>query len=159
MLETSSPPLQERHAVLGDEHAARLQASLAAGVEFRAEEHLAGPDRIGGIDQDDVEAPIRLGNELHAVGDHQVEARIVEDGGVEAAKMLTRELHHRGVDLDLGQPFHALVLQRLLGHAAIAAADDQHLARRAVGEDRHMGHHLVVDELVAGGDLHHPVEH
>ena len=41
------------------------------------------------------------------------------------------------------------MLQHLLERAAVAAADDQDVARRAVGDDRHMGHHLVIDELVA----------
>ncbi len=62
--------------------------------------------------------------------------------------MLLGELDHRGVDLDLGEALDRLVLEHLLGDAAVAAADDQHLARLAVGEDRHVRHHLVVDELV-----------
>src|SRR5947209_1569658 len=43
--------------------------------------------------------------------------------------------------------------------AAISTADDQHLPGPAVGEDRNMGHHLVIDELVLGGDLDGAVEH
>ena len=54
---------------------------------------------------------------------------------------------------------HRFVLEHFLGDAAVAAADDQHLARLAVREDRHMGHHLVIDELVARGDLRRAVEH
>jgi hypothetical protein len=53
---------------------------------------------------------------------------------------------------------HARMPQRLARHAAIAAADDQHPLRRAMGEDRHMRHHLVIDELVALGDLHDAVQ-
>ena len=54
---------------------------------------------------------------------------------------------------------HRLVLEHLLGDAAVAAADDQHLLRLAVREDRHVRHHLVIDELVLGGDLGRAIEH
>ena len=52
-----------------------------------------------------------------------------------------------------------LVLEHLLGDAAVAAADDQHFARIAVGEQRHVRHHLLIDEFVALGDLGCAVEH
>ena len=54
--------------------------------------------------------------------------------------------------------------QDLAQHAAVAAADDQDLLGLAVREQRHMGHHLVIDELVTGRELddavqhHHPTE-
>ena len=43
-------------------------------------------------------------------------------------------------------------------HAAVAAADDQHFLRRAVRQQRHVGQHFVIDELVTLGGLHHAVE-
>src|SRR4029077_17801295 len=49
--------------------------------------------------------------------------------------------------------------QALPEHAAVAAAHNQGFARPAVGEQRHVRHHLVVDELVLGGELHDRVEH
>ncbi len=69
------------------------------------------------------------------------------------------ELDHRWIDLDLGEALDRLVLEHFLGDAAIAAADDQHLACVAVGEQRHVRHHLLVDELVLLGDLGGAVEH
>jgi hypothetical protein len=63
------------------------------------------------------------------------------------------------VDLDLHDALQRLVLQDFLGDAAVAAADDQHVLRLAVRQDRHVGHHLVIDELVARGDLRGAVEH
>ena len=42
--------------------------------------------------------------------------------------------------------------------AAVAGADDQHAVGRAVRQQRHMRQHLLVDELVALGDLHDAVE-
>src|SRR3546814_3900135 len=50
------------------------------------------------------------------------------------------------------------MLQRLLQRAAVAAADDQHEAHRAMRQDRHMDEHLVVEELVALGGLNDAVE-
>ena len=73
--------------------------------------------------------------------------------------MLLGERDDRRVDLDLGEAFDAFVLEHLLSDAAVAAADDQHFARIAVGKQRHMRHHLLIDEFVALGDLGCAVEH
>src|SRR4029078_9662549 len=51
------------------------------------------------------------------------------------------------------------MLQHLAQHAAVAAADDQRLFCLAVSEQRHVAHHLVIDELVLGGELDDAVEH
>ncbi len=73
--------------------------------------------------------------------------------------MLAAEIDHALVDLaqrdllELGMP------QAFPEHAAVAAAHDQGFARLAMGEQRHMRHHLVVDELVLRGELHDAVEH
>ena len=54
--------------------------------------------------------------------------------------------------------------QHFAQDTAVAAADDQDLLRLAVGEQRHVGHHLVIDELIPRGELddavqhHHPAE-
>jgi hypothetical protein len=97
-------------------------------------------------------------HEVGAVGDHEIEPRVVEGAGGDARQVFAREIDHAGVDLDHGDMLDARCLQHLARHAAIAAADDQHPRRRAMGEDRHMGQHLVVDEIVALGDLHHAVQ-
>ena len=80
-------------------------------------------------------------------------------GLVNFREMLLGECDDRRVDLDLSQAFHRLVLERLFGDAAIAAADDEHLARAAVREQRHVRHHFLVDEFVSLGDLGGAVEH
>jgi hypothetical protein len=49
--------------------------------------------------------------------------------------------------------------QALPEHPAVAAAHDQGFARLAVGEQRNVRHHLVVDELVLRRELHDLVEH
>ena len=111
------------------------------------------------FDDDDVEAAVGRGHVVHAVVDDEVEALVGEHRLGEFREMLLGKLDHRGVDLDLGEALDRLVLEHFLRDAAVAAADDQHLLGVAVGEDRHMGHHLVVDELVRGRDLGGAVEH
>ena len=70
----------------------------------------------------------------------------------------------RGVDdgaVDLAQ--HRLLDGRMLQHlahdAAVAAADDQHALGLVHHHQRHVRHHLVVDELVRRRELAHAVEH
>ena len=100
-----------------------------------------------------------VGDIFHAVVDHAGEALVGKDRFGEFREMLLGEFDDRRVDLDLGEAFDRLVLEHLFGDAAIAAADDQHLARAAVGEQRHVRHHLLIDEFVALGDLGGAVEH
>ena len=114
---------------------------------------------IGGVDNDGVEAAVGLGYEFRAVINDGFEPLVGEYRLGEFREMLLGELDHLGVDLDLGQPLDRLVLEHLLGDAAVAAADDQNVARIAMGEQRHMRHHLLVDEFVAFGYLGRAVEH
>ncbi len=157
--------LEEGHAVLGHQDAARRQAAPAVLIEAFPEQHLARTDGVGRIDDDDVVSGLRAGDEVDPVGDHQLGARVLEGRAADRAQVPLGEIDHAGVDLDHGGPLDGTVLEHLLQHAAVAAADDQHLARRAVGQDRHVGHHLVIDELVALGGLddviegHHPAQH
>ena len=44
-------------------------------------------------------------------------------------------------------------------HAAIAGPDDQHICRRAVRQQRHMGQHFLIHELIGLGDLDHAIQH
>jgi hypothetical protein len=69
------------------------------------------------------------------------------------------ELDHAGIELDHGGAGDAPVFQDLFQRTAVAAADDQDIARRAVGHQRDVRDHLVIDELVALGGLDEAVEH
>src|SRR5690606_13078361 len=42
--------------------------------------------------------------------------------------------------------------------AAVAAADDHHVLRIGMGEQGRVRHHLVVEEVVAGGDHHRAID-
>lgn len=48
--------------------------------------------------------------------------------------------------------------QHFARHAAVAAADDQNPPRRAMGEQRRVGEHLMIDVLIALRHLHNAVE-
>ena len=43
-------------------------------------------------------------------------------------------------------------------HRAIAAADDQDMLGVAVSQQRHVGHHFVIDKLIAFGGLHDAIQ-
>ena len=73
--------------------------------------------------------------------------------------MLAAEIDHAAIDLAQRRLLDLRVLQHLAQHAAVAAADDQRLLRLSMSEQRHMRHHLVIDELVLGGDLDDAVKH
>ena len=49
-------------------------------------------------------------------------------------------------------------MTELAQHSAVAAADHQHPARIFVGEERQVGHHLVVGEFVEVGQLNDAVK-
>ncbi|MNZ80567.1 hypothetical protein D3C78_992070 [compost metagenome] len=150
--------LHERRAVLGDQDAAIVQAAAAGLVEVLREQHLARTDGVGGVGDDHVELLLGGGDEAHAVVDHQVQARILEGALGVVGQVLLAHLDHGAVDLDHGDVLDAAVLGHFAQHAAVAAADDQHALGQAVGEDRHVGEHLVVDELVGLGGLDHAVQ-
>ena len=60
-----------------------------------------------------------------------------------------RQPDHLAVDLHHHGTLHIAVLQHPPQHAAVAGADDQHILRRTVRQQRHMGQHLLIDELIA----------
>ena len=112
--------LQRGHAVLGNQDAAVFQATLAVGVELFAEQGGAGPDRVGRVDNRDVEAPVRVRNEPGAVGDDQFGARILEGAVRQRRQVGLRQFHHARIDLDLCRA-DLRVAQDLAQAAAIAA--------------------------------------
>ncbi len=147
-----------RIAELGDEDAARGETAVAAAVELLGEEHRAGPERVGRIDDDHVELRPVAAHVHGRVGDHQIEPRIVEGAGAHFRDPLSAELDHAAVDLDLGDRLDRGVACHLPQRAAVAAADDADVPRPAVREDRRVCQHLVIGELVGGGELQHIVE-
>src|SRR4029079_15373532 len=119
----------------------------------------ARTDGIGGIDHDHVETLIGLGHEFGAVSDDDPGARVVIGAGRHLREMLAAEIDDAAIDLAQRRLLYLGMLQHLPQHGAVAAADDQRLFRLAVSEQRHVAHHLVIDELVLGGELDDAVEH
>ena len=67
-------------------------------------------------------------------------------------------IHHSAINLDHGDVLNTTVLGHFTQHAAIAAANDQYTLDGAVRQNRHMGQHLVIDELIGFGGLNNPVQ-
>src|SRR5215472_4204666 len=151
--------LKERNTVLGNQHAAGLYATAAAGIKLGPEQYFSRTNRISRIHDNDIEAAVSRGDIVGAVFDYGLKASIGEDRLGEFGKMSFGEFDDRGIDLNLSEPLHGPVLEHFLRDAAIAAADDQDIFRPAMGEQRHMRHHLLIDEFVFLGDLRRAVEH
>ena len=117
-----------------------------------------GPKGSVEIDHDDVEALGRLGHVLGAVGDDDLRARVLEGLAGYGRQILLGEIDHIAVDLHHHDALDRLVLQHLLEQPAVAPADDEDPPRVAVGDERHVAHHLVIEELVALGRLDDAVE-
>src|SRR5262249_20700598 len=148
-----------RHAVLRDHDAALPHAAPAAVVERFAEQHFAGTERIGRVDDAHVETTPGLRDVIHAVVDDQFETPAGEHGSGEFGEVVLGGFHHRGVDFHLRHALDRFVPEHLFGDAAVAAANDQHIFGAAVGKQRNVGHHLVIDELIPAGDLGGAVQH
>jgi len=73
--------------------------------------------------------------------------------------MLAAEVDDTAIDLAQRHRLKLGMLERLAQDPAVAAADDERLCRPPMGEQRHVAHHLVIDELVLGRQLHHTIEH
>ena len=83
--------LQETNAVLGNEHAPRVQAAFAAFIKSRGEQAFARTDRVGTVRNDHVKRLRRLVNKIDAIINHQREARIVVGPGAMVGQVLTAE--------------------------------------------------------------------
>jgi hypothetical protein len=62
------------------------------------------------------------------------------------------------VDLADGDRLHARVLDDLANDTAITAADDEHMLRIRVREERQVSDHLLVRALITIGQLNHTIE-
>src|SRR5690606_17116159 len=99
-----------------------------------------------------------LVNKIDAVVDNQLKARIVIATGIMVRQILTTERNHTGIDFHHSDGFEGLMTGDFTQHGTVAAADNQHMFRVAVGQQRDVGHHLVIDKLIALGGLHHTVQ-
>ena len=125
---------------------------MAVAEELRLEQTFRRAHRIGGIDDDHVEAAgFAFLHELHAVLEAQLRP-LVAVGLAQLGEILFGKARHLLVDIDLHGAGHFAVAQHFPQGAAVAAADDQHVARCRVAEQRRVGHHLVVEKVIPGGE-------
>ena len=133
----------------------RLEAGL---VEIGVEKAFGRADRIGRIDDDEIE---RFGlaflHVLDAVDEKELRARIAVRFA-QLGEILLGEPRHALVDLDLRRLLDFLVLEHLAQRAAIAAADDDDALGARMREQRRVRHHLVIEEVVARRDHHAAVD-
>src|SRR5512141_1945519 len=150
--------------IQGEHERAGLRGDDAAGVELGLElpverflmEDGRRPDRVRGVDENDVERLPDLVDEHVAVGDHELGPRVAECR-VQPGEVFAAGLDDLAVDLD--EPGRLdRVLEDLAKSPAVAAADDQDLGRPPVGSHGRVDQHLVVIELVALGRLDETVD-
>jgi hypothetical protein len=99
-----------------------------------------------------------LVNKVNAIVNHQIKARIVIATGIVVGQVLAAERDDARIDFHHGDGFNGLMAGHFTQHCAVAAADNQNVLRVAVRQQRNVGHHLVIDKLVALGGLHHAVQ-
>src|SRR5690606_23288216 len=149
---------EERQAVLGYHNAARLQRPLAVREKLLGVQHRRRADWLRAVDDDRIELLGRLRHILQAITNHDVGPRVVEGAIRDLRIVLQREIDDAAVDLAERRLLDGRMLQDLTKHAAVAAANDEHPSRSLEGHQRHVGHHLMVDELVERGELKDAVE-
>ncbi len=154
------PGLVERHAGLEGGKAAGLQRALHAVVEGLAEQRLAGPDRIGPVGDDEIEAALlALRPRYSKASATSILSRLsLKALALISPKCLRQSSTTSAVDVHQHDFLDLLVLKRLVGDGEIAAADDHHALGLAVLQQRQMRQHFGIGALVAGGDLDDVVE-
>ena len=150
--------MQKRHAVLGHQNPLLLQAGLAVGIEPFLEQRFSGTGGIGRVDDDEVELVLRFGDECDAVGEDKLGAPILERTLGDRRQVAAAILDDIGVDLDDGDAPDVPVLQHLPQRTAVAAADDEDVPDRPMGEEWRVGQHLMVEVFVRFGGLEDAVE-
>jgi len=142
---------------LGGDDAALAQGALEELEVGLLEESLGGALGVGGVGDDDVELVLVVVEELEAVADVHLDLGVLV-ADAHAGQVLLAEADDGLVDVAQHGLLDALVLDDLAQHAAVAAADDQHLLGVGVREHAQVGDHLLVGELVALGALDDVVE-
>ena len=144
--------------MLIDQHAVLVERLVAVAVELHREQALAGAERVGRVDDDEVVFVLDAADVLEAVLIQDMDARIVERAR-HAGQILLADRDDALVDLHEVDVLDVLVAAQLAHAAAVAAADDEHLFDFfAQNGERYVHHHLMVDELVALGQHHVAVE-
>ena len=140
----------ERAALLVDHDAVRAQGVEAAAVKFAGEQPLRRAERVGGIHDDKVVLILTLADEFQRIFVINMYAAVIHAAGV-AGQVGAAGLDDLRVHLHKVNAFHAVIAGQLPHNAAVARTDDENILGVFVYRHRHVGDHLVVDELVALG--------
>ena len=141
-----------------DEDPARVQAALAAFVERGSEQRCARPNRVGAVGDNHVKGLRGLVNKVNAVVNHQAKAGIVIAAGIVVGQVLAAERDDARIDFHHGDGFNGTMAGHFTQHCAVAAADNQNMLRVTVRQERDVGHHFMINKLVALGGLHNAVQ-
>ncbi len=98
-------------------------------------------------------------DEVAAVGVDQPRARVLEGALVPGGQVLAAERHDFRVNVHHRGGAHGAVGDDLAQRSALAAADDEHVARLGRAQHRRLHEQFVVERLVVGGALDRAVEH
>ena len=140
----------EGAALLVDHDAVRAQRVEAVAVKLAGEQPLRRAERVGGIHDDEVVLFLALADEFQRVLVINVYAAVVHAAGI-AGQIGTAGFDDLRVHLHKVDALHAVVAGQFPHYTAVACADNKNVLGVFVYRHRHMGNHLVVDELVALG--------
>lgn len=144
--------VQQRGFGLLHDDAAIGQDAVAIAEEVGLEQAFRRAYRVGGIHNDHVHAAVfTVAHVLHAVFEQQLGAAVAV-GLAQFREVFLGIAGDHFVDVDLGGFFHAGVTQHFTQGAAVAATDDDDALGVGVAEQHRVRHHLVVEEVVAGGE-------
>ncbi len=149
---------QGRFALLNDD-TALPQGQHGIAIEIQCEQTFSRTHRVGTVDNQHINA-VRLDitHPLDAITEKEVGAGVA----IRFAQLWKVLLRHAGyplIDFYLPGLLHSRVFQHFFQGAAVATTDDDHFFRVLVGEQRRMGHHFVIQEIVPGGQHHTAVQY
>jgi hypothetical protein len=128
---------------LGGDDAAVAQGGVEQLEVGLLEQRLGGAVRVGAVGDDDVELVDVVAQELEAVGHVGGDVGVLE-ADAHAGQVLLRQADDGLVNVAQDGALDLRVLDHLAQHAAVAAADDQHVLRVGVRVHGQVRDHLLV---------------
>lgn len=144
--------VQQRGFGLLHDDAAFGQNAVAIAEEVGFEQAFCRAYRVGGIHDDHVHAAVvTVTHVLHAVFEQQFRAAVAV-GLAQFREVFLGIAGDHFIDVDLGGFFHARMPQHFTQGAAVATTNNDDALGVGVAEQHRVRHHLVVEEVVAGGE-------
>ena len=133
--------------MLIDHDAVIMQGTIAVAIELPDKQSFRMAKGVGGIVDDEIVLVPAASQEAQAIHVGDLHPLIVESlGGF--GKIFPGNLDEHLIRLHHINGLDFRILGEDLGHAPIAAADDQHVLHPGMHGHGHMDHHLIVDEFV-----------